>query len=174
MKRIIITGANGSGKSHFAARCHAARPDVPLISFDAIKLTTNWVQRPRAEIDAALDRAVAGDAWILEGGPSLLARALPHADAVVWMDVPFAVRAWGLFSRPCKGLGRTRPELPDGNSDRIRTQYRFAWRSLRKDAQFRAQIAGAVASATIPVLTCFDRVETDSALSLWAGSDPEV
>ncbi|TBF31537.1 hypothetical protein [Rhizobium ruizarguesonis] len=43
-----------------------------LFSFDAIKLATNWHRRPQADIDAELLKVVQGDAWILEGGPSLL------------------------------------------------------------------------------------------------------
>ncbi|MBU2991916.1 DNA topology modulation protein FlaR [Octadecabacter sp. 1_MG-2023] len=173
MKRIIITGANGSGKSHFAAQCHGARPDVPLMSFDAIKLTTNWIQRPRSEIDADLVNAIQGESWILEGGPSLLPLALSRADAVVWLDPPIALRAWRLLKRPLKRRGMTRPELPDGNPDYLMEQYRFAWRSLRKDTQFRASIAVALSGITIPLLTVYSRVDADSALSLWAGGHPD-
>jgi len=45
LNRIIITGANGAGKSHFAAQLGLMRPDVPVVSFDAIKLKTGWEQK---------------------------------------------------------------------------------------------------------------------------------
>lgn len=44
-RRVIVTGANGSGKSHLSQRMHVARPEVPLISYDALRLTENWQKR---------------------------------------------------------------------------------------------------------------------------------
>jgi len=112
MQRIIITGANGAGKNDLASRLHIARPDVPHMSFDAMKLTTEGRERPRNQIDAMLSETVQADAWILDGGPSLLSLVLPRADAVVWLDPPIALRAWRLSSRALKGPSRTRAGQP--------------------------------------------------------------
>ena len=141
LKKVIITGANGVGKSHFARKLASARPDVPIISFDAIKLKTNWQQRPRAEIDVALAEELKKEAWILEGGPSLLPQAVEKADALVWLDPPEHVRAWQLAKRPWKHFGYTRPELPPGNIDWPFQQYRFALRSLRNRSKFHTYIS---------------------------------
>lgn len=141
MKRVIVTGANGVGKSHFASELALARPGVPVVSFDAIKLLTEWEQRPRSEIDATLASEIEKDAWILEGGPSLLSQALVRADALVWLDPPEYVRVWQLASRPWKFLGKTRPELPTGNVDWPWQQYKFAVRSLKKRSKFHTYIS---------------------------------
>lgn len=141
MKKIIITGANGVGKSHFASQLMLVRPEVPVISFDAIKLRTSWQQRPRSEIDATLAKELKKDAWILEGGPSLLFQAVGEADALVWLDPPEHVRAWQLATRPWKFFGKTRPELPSGNVDWPWQQYKFALRSLRNRSKFRSYIS---------------------------------
>jgi adenylate kinase family enzyme len=140
LKKIIITGANGVGKSHFASKLALARPETPVISFDAIKLRTNWQQRSRPEIDATLSKELEKDTWILEGGPSLLFQAVGEADALVWLDPPEHIRAWQLAKRPWKFLGKTRPELPSGNVDWPWQQYKFALRSLRNRAKFRTHI----------------------------------
>ena len=141
LKRIIVTGANGVGKSHFAGRIASVRPDLPVISFDAIKLKTNWEQKTPAEITANLAKEIAKPRWILEGGPSLLAWAINEADALIWLDPPEYVRTWQLFLRPLKFAGKTRPELPAGNVDRPLQQYRFAVRSLSKRRKFRRHIS---------------------------------
>ncbi len=86
LRKLIITGPNGAGKSHLAARLMATRPAVPVVSFDAMKLTSNWKPRPRSEVDADLSQAIQKDSWILEGGPSLLPHAIRHADSVMWLD----------------------------------------------------------------------------------------
>ncbi|WP_420863271.1 DNA topology modulation protein FlaR [Algirhabdus cladophorae] len=170
MKRIVITGANGSGKSHTAARFSKVRPDVPVISFDAIKLTTGWQQKPRSEVEMALQSKISQDAWILEGGPSLLPLAMEAADAVVWLDPLEAVRTWRLIQRPWRFRGETRPELPKDNVDWPLQQYQFAWRSLKKRHQFRHSITEALAhSADTRIWHCRSAEDVENAVKAWGG-----
>lgn len=173
MQRLIVTGANGTGKSLVGALMKAARPEIPLVSFDAMKLTRGWKQRPGPEIDKDLSQLIATDAWILEGGPSLLARALPRADAVVWLDPPELVRAWRLMVRPWRNLGKTRQELPAGNSDWPLQQYRFAFHSLKNGSRFRSTIRTSLETATNQrIWHCQNQTEIEAALIEWrtAGS----
>jgi adenylate kinase family enzyme len=141
LKKIIVSGANGVGKSRFAFELAAVRPEVPVICFDAIKLRSGWQQRSHSEISATLEREIEKDAWILEGGPSLLFQAVEKADALVWLDPPEYVRAWQLASRPWRFLGKTRPELPPGNIDWPWQQYKFAFASLKNGSKVRAFIS---------------------------------
>lgn len=147
LQKLIVTGPNGAGKSYLAAKLAAIRPNVPIISFDNIKLTKNWEQRPKSQIESKLLQALRSDAWILEGGPSLLPYAIPYADSLIWLDPPSWVRAWRLAIRPLRNFGRTRPELPSGNVDWPWEQYRFAIRSLRYQAKFQENIACQLAVA---------------------------
>ena len=168
MKKIIITGANGVGKSHFATRLAAARPEIPVLSFDAIKLQTGWQQRPRSTVDAALAKELEREAWILEGGPSLLFQAVGKADALVWLDPPEHVRAWQLATRPLKYIGRTRPELPPGNIDWPWQQYKFALRSLKNRAKFRTHISEIFRSADgLQKWRCRDENDRIAVLDSW-------
>lgn len=146
MQRLIVTGPNGAGKNYLAAQLAAARK-VPVISFDAIKLTTNWKQRSRDEISAELRRIVQTDRWILEGGPSLLPHAIQRAEGVIWLDPAIWLRAWRLGLRPLLHMGKTRPELPEGNSDWPLEQHKFAFRNLRNHAKFRRSISEQLSDA---------------------------
>lgn len=169
MDRIIITGAIGVGKTHLARRFSSERPEVPHVSFDALmKRTTNRTQKPRSDIDTALANVIGTDAWVLDGGPRLLPMALPRAEAVIWLDPPFALRAWRSLSRPLKGWGRPRAELPDAPPDRLSEQLRFACKALSRDREYRTVIAAHLSGAQIPVLCCYNRVDVDSAFDLWA------
>lgn len=145
LQRLIVTGPNGAGKSYLAAKLSAVRPDVPIISFDNIKLIKNGEQRSKSQIEVKLIQALQSDAWILEGGPSLLPYAIPYADSLVWLDPPRWVRACRLAIRPLLNFGRARPELPAGNIDWPWEQYRFAIRSLRHQTKFQENIASQLA-----------------------------
>ena len=173
LKKLIITGANGVGKSHLAARLALVRPEVPIVSFDALKLQTNWQQRPRPDIDAALAEQTKKEAWILEGGPSLLFHALDKADALIWLDPPEYVRAWRLVKRPWKFIGRNRPEIPIGNVDWPLQQYKFALRSLKNKSKFQAYISETFQSANyIQKWRCRSEFDLTSAINQWAdGAD---
>ena len=94
-RRILVTVLNEAGKSHFADALHRLRPDLVLVSFDALRLTQGWRKRPQAEIDAACAAVVGQEARILNAGPSVLQRALARADVVVWLDPPGTRRAIG-------------------------------------------------------------------------------
>lgn len=173
MNRIIVTGANGAGKTTFARQLAAARPALSLIHYDALKLTRDWRQRDWAEIDVRLSTALVEDAWILEGGPSLLPYAIQHADALVWLDPPFYARALRLARRPWANLGRTRQELPEGNPDRVIQQYGFALRSLARTKRFRAAIAAALADpGAVQVWHCRTLRDAEAALATLSLTPP--
>ncbi|MEL6744715.1 MAG: DNA topology modulation protein FlaR, partial [Pseudomonadota bacterium] len=140
ISRVIITGANGAGKSWFAGTLAARRQDIKIISYDAVRLTQNWVKRPDEAVAQTMSDITGRDHWVVEGGPSLLYHALDRAQGVVWLDPYPWTRAGRLARRPWLNLGRTRSELPDGNVDWPIQQYRFALRSLAKGRQMRAAI----------------------------------
>ncbi|MGH0001969.1 DNA topology modulation protein FlaR [Pseudovibrio ascidiaceicola] len=172
MQRLIVTGANGTGKSFVAARMSAARPAIPLVSFDAIKLMSDWQQRPRPEIDRDLSQLVATDAWILEGGPSLLPLALPQADAVLWLDPPELVRAWRLMVRPWRNIGKPRQELPEGNREWPLQQYRFVLRSLKNGSRLRSSIKTCLeGAANQRIWHCRNQRDIETAFHEWHASD---
>ena len=169
MKKIIITGVNGVGKSHFAAQLALARPEIPVISFDTIKLRTGWLQRPRSKIERSLAGELEKEAWILEGGPSLLCQAIVKADALVWLDPPDHVRVWRLATRPWKHLGKTRPELPAGNVDWPWQQYKFALRSLKKGPKSRAHISDVFRNADqVQKWRCHSNSDRIAVIAEWA------
>ena len=171
VKRLIITGSNGTGKSHTAQRIARALPDLPLVSYDALRLTRDWVKRSASDIDEAVAAAVAEDAWILEGGPGLLRHALVRSHGVIWLDPPDAVRAWRLALRPWKTLGRSRAEVPEGNVDWPLQQYRFALRSLRRSHHFRSVIKSSLQSnPPAHIWHCRRQRDVDTAIIALSGN----
>ncbi|MEJ6402202.1 DNA topology modulation protein FlaR [Yoonia sp. 2307UL14-13] len=165
--RIVVVGANGAGKTWLAQRL-----GLPVISKDALALTTGWQQRPYDTIQVDIARLINAKRWVLEGGPSILSMpVLARAELVVWLDLPAFLRFRRVVWRSIRYAGRTRPEHPPGNRDWPGPrQWRFAWRAFTGGKGFRAAITRALHGTEVPVV----RLQSVAEVDLWLRSAREV
>ena len=68
MKKIIVIGCMGSGKSTFAEKLHR-KTKIPLFHLDNIWWKADRTHISREEFDSELNRIMQGDSWIIDGGP---------------------------------------------------------------------------------------------------------
>ncbi len=165
-RRIVVVGANGAGKTWFATRL-ADHVQLPLVHNDALALSRNWVRLPAAEVNAARAAVAAGDVWIIEGGPSVLAGAvLKRAQLIIWLDPPRILRVWRVLKRTLLYMGRERPEHPPGNREwpGLR-QWRFLVKTWTSDAKMRGRIAAALDQLAADVLHLRTPVEVADLLA---------
>jgi adenylate kinase family enzyme len=123
MRRVLVIGSGGAGKSTLAARI-AERTGLPLINLDACYWRAGWVETPPDEWAATVARLTAGEAWVMDGnyGGTLDAR-LAACDTVVFLDLPRLVCLAGIARRWLRYRGRTRPDLPDGCPERLTWEF---------------------------------------------------
>jgi hypothetical protein len=110
MKRILVTGNAGSGKSTFAGRI-ASQLGIPCVSLDRVVWQSGWKKTPQAERTARIHELTQSDSWVIDG-VSMEVQA--SADTVVFLDVPRRVSFWRVVKRNWRYLFRSRPELPPG------------------------------------------------------------
>ncbi len=119
LRRVMVVGQPGSGKSTFA-RMLGAATGLPVVHIDHIHWMDGWVEREAAEKDRLTREVHARDAWIFEGGHSRTwPERLARADTLVWIDVGLALRTWRVLRRVATGYGRARPDMPAGCPERI-------------------------------------------------------
>lgn len=119
MRRVVVLGPGGAGKSVLATRL-GERTGLPVIHLDVIFWRPGWHPAPRAQAVDQLAEVVATDAWILEG--NFLADVardgrLGRADTVVLLDLPAPVCIARVMRRLIRDRHRTRPDLPAGCSE---------------------------------------------------------
>ena len=108
MKKIIIIGCPGSGKTTFSLRLHE-RLGIPLFHLDAIWHKPDRTHIPREEFDARLGEILARDSYIIDGNYSrTMERRVADADTVILFDLPTEVCLEGAISR----LGTARVDMP--------------------------------------------------------------
>lgn len=154
MKRVMIVGGPGAGKSTLA-RALGARTGLPVHHMDHIHWLPGWQQRPR-DLRKAMAIAVEnGPEWIFEGGFSTTyAHRLARADTVVWLDLPVGLRLWRVTKRSVRFRGQRRPDMApgcvEGFSGEILEFYRYIWRTRASArAQLRALVQDAPGRVTI-------------------------
>ena len=108
MKKIIVIGCPGSGKTTFAEKLHQAI-GLPLIYLDAIWHRPDKTHISREEFDARLGEILSTDAWIIDGNYSRTVEGrIDAADTVILFDLPTEACIDGAIAR----LGTVRPDMP--------------------------------------------------------------
>jgi len=120
MRRIVVLGNSGAGKTHFARRLGAAL-GIDVHHLDFHHWQPGW-QKPDPDDFAHLNRElIAGDAWVIEGNYSATrAVRLEAADTIIYLRERPWLCAWRFLWR-C-WTNRDRPDLPPG----CREPY-FSW-----------------------------------------------
>jgi adenylate kinase family enzyme len=86
MRRVLVVGPGGAGKSTFARRL-GERTGLPVIHLDEHHWRPGWEPPPDEEWRAIVTDLAAGDAWIIDGnyGATIDVRARA-ADTAIFMD----------------------------------------------------------------------------------------
>lgn len=108
MKKVIIIGCPGSGKTTFAKKLHEAT-GLPLYHLDAIWHKPDKTHISREEFDARIQEIFAEDSWIIDGNYSrTIEMRLRECDTVFLFDLPTDVCLQGATER----LGKGRYDMP--------------------------------------------------------------
>lgn len=108
MKKIIVIGCPGSGKTTFAEKLRD-KMDVPLFYLDAIWHKPDRTHISREEFDVRLDEILKLESWIIDGNYSrTVERRIEACDTVFLFDLPTEVCLEGATLR----LGKGRYDIP--------------------------------------------------------------
>ena len=115
MKKIIVIGCPGSGKSTFATELHRIT-GIPLFHLDLMYWNADRTTVDRAVFLDRLAEVMAQDEWIIDGNyNSTMEMRMQACDTVVFLDYPVEVCVSGILER----RGRERPDLPWIEPDEI-------------------------------------------------------
>lgn len=114
MKKVLVIGSGGAGKSTFARRLGATL-GVAVIHLDSHYWKPGWVESQKAEWQETLEGLLAGDSWVMDGNYSdTLERRLDVCDTVIFLDLPRTVCLWRVLKRTFRHWHTSRPDGAEG------------------------------------------------------------
>ena len=108
MKKAIVIGCPGSGKTTFAEKLHTVT-GLPLFYLDAIWHKPDKTHISREEYDERLAEILGTEAWIIDGNyASTMELRISACDTIIFLDYPLDVCLDGVKER----RGKTRSDIP--------------------------------------------------------------
>jgi adenylate kinase family enzyme len=155
MKRVLVIGSPGAGKSTLATDL-AHRLNLPLIHLDQHAWLPGWIELDRDSWKAKVGELIAGDQWVIDGNYSgSLNLRLTRADTVINLELS----AWRCLTRLMRRIvstwGRVRADMAEDCPEQLDWSFllytaRFPRTHRRKIAQRLESFRGTVVTLRTP------------------------
>lgn len=128
MRKILVIGSGGAGKSTFAKRL-GTRLKIKVIHLDALYWKPGWVETPKAEWLKRVEELLKEGSWIMDGNYSgTLDARLESSDTVIFLDLPRSVCLWRVVKRWLQYRNRSRPDMADECPEQLNLEFiRWVW-----------------------------------------------
>jgi adenylate kinase family enzyme len=174
MRRIIVVGSQGSGKTSLASKL-GRKLGLQVVHLDVLYWRPGWKPSDTAGFRLRVTDAIAGDEWIVDGSFSGLAfdLTLARADILVVIDRPRLLCQWRILWRSAFDRDTARPDLPEGCPEQ------FDWKLMREAWRYDVERAPVIEAeriqygAHVPIVRLrSDRDITNFLGTLTPGRDP--
>jgi adenylate kinase family enzyme len=126
MKRVLVIGSGGAGKSTFA-RVLGERLGLPVIHLDKVYWRAGWVEPPKDEWRRKVEELCAGESWVMDGNYSgTLEVRLAACDSIIFLDLPRTLCLWRVLKRALIYRGTSRPDVAEGCHENLNMEF-FLW-----------------------------------------------
>ncbi len=128
MKRIMIIGCGGAGKSTLARQL-GEKLDIPVVHLDKLYWRPGWEHVSEEEFDRQLLEQLHRDAWILDGNFNrTMDLRLPYCDTILYLDYSRLTCLLGVAKRILTTYGTVRPDMGEGCPERFDLEFlQWVW-----------------------------------------------
>src|SRR5262245_30772801 len=114
MRRVMVVGCPGAGKSTFARRL-GEKLGLPVLHLAVHHWRSGWSMPDLQDWRNTCAVLASAPDWIMDGNFSnTYDLRMPRADTLIWLDYPHYTCLRRVLLRLAKNYGRTRPDLPAG------------------------------------------------------------
>ena len=128
MKRIMIIGCGGAGKSTLARQL-GEKTGLPVVHLDKLFWRPGWEHISRDEFDALHREALMGEKWILDGNfDRTMEERMRYCDTVIYLDFSRFACLFGVAKRILTTYGKVRPDMGEGCPERFDMDFlKWVW-----------------------------------------------
>lgn len=133
MKRVLVIGPGGAGKSTFARRLGEAL-NIEVTHLDRAYWRAGWTKPSDEDWVQTVTELTSGDAWIIDGnfGGTLELR-LKHCDTIIFLDMSRLLCLWRVGKRRLRYRNRSRPDMAEGCHEKIDLDFiLWVWNYVRR------------------------------------------
>ena len=128
MRKILVIGSGGAGKSTFARRLGELL-DIEVKHLDRFYWRAGWQEPAKEDWVQTVTELVSADAWIIDGnyGGTLDLR-VKHSDTIVFLDMSRLLCLWRIAKRRLLHRNRSRPDMAEGCHEKLDWEFvRWVW-----------------------------------------------
>ena len=128
MKRIVIIGCGGAGKSTLARQL-GEKLNLPVVHLDKIFWKPGWVEMDKEEFDARIRAEMDKETWIIDGNYNrTMPERIQRSDTVIYLDFSRMTCLWGVIKRNLTNRGKVRPDMGEGCPEKIDIEFlKWVW-----------------------------------------------
>lgn len=133
MKKVLVIGCCGAGKSTFSRKLHNII-NLELIHLDQYYHKPNWEEPEKREWEGIVNNLVQKPSWIMDGNyKGTFDIRFKEADTIIYLDYSTLKCLWRVIKRIIKYHGTVRPDMPKGCEER------FDWEFMHYVATFNSK-----------------------------------
>ena len=128
MKRVIIIGCGGAGKSTLARKL-GEKTGLPVVHLDKLFWKPGWVERTPEEFDPMVQQELEKEAWIMDGNFNrTLTHRIKYCDTVIYLDYSRMACLLGVLKRVITTYGTVRLDMGEGCPEKIDFEFlKWVW-----------------------------------------------
>ena len=165
MKKVLVIGPGGAGKSTLARRLGELL-EIDVKHLDRFYWRAGWQEPAKDEWLNTVKELTSAPSWILDGNyGGTLATRIEHCDTIIFLDLPRLVCVWRIVKRRLFNRNRSRPDMAEGCNEKLDWSFvQWVWNYARDS---RPQVVRLLAehAATKQIVWLRSRAEVEEFLS---------
>lgn len=138
MKRVVVIGSGGSGKSTFSRQLGEITR-LPVVHLDVLFWKPNWTSTPREEWIELVRCEIEKPEWIIDGNfGSTREMRMQAADTIVLLDMPRWLCMYRIIKRMVQYRNRKRSDMAEGCLERFDWEFILWVWNYKRSSRIRA------------------------------------
>ena len=132
MRKILVIGSSGSGKSYFSKRL-GEQLGIEVIHLDRLYWLPNWTEPSKEDWRATVEKILESDQWIIDGNfGGTMEMRVAAADTIIFIDLSRVLCLWRVIKRRIAYRKTTRPDMAEKCDEKVDLDFlKWVWRYPR-------------------------------------------